>query len=111
MTEENPNPVPLCPPKLSNGLDTDGTLVSSMIAGEQPSLRPLSPASYRGANRGHPKTGYKIFWRVENSRLCTTHTFSIDKMNVVLSNISFVRKYNRLITWHSYGEVGCASLL
>jgi hypothetical protein len=38
MTEENPLPVPLCPPKMSNGLDTDGTLVSPMRAGEQPSL-------------------------------------------------------------------------
>ena len=55
MTEENPLPVPLCPPKMSNGLDTDGTLVSPMTAGEQPSLRPFSPASYSGANNRHPK--------------------------------------------------------
>jgi hypothetical protein len=42
MTEENTNPVPLCLSKLSNGLDTDGTLVSPMTAGEQPSLRPTA---------------------------------------------------------------------
>jgi hypothetical protein len=41
--------VPHFPPKLSNGLDTDGTLFSPMIAGEQPSLSLFSGSWFRAS--------------------------------------------------------------